>query len=101
MAAPPVVGENRIRGVGGRRVLYHQYFNAVFTQGIDVAVELLQRFMLCPYRVCWRLLKAVVDRGIRVEGKVRRADHQDGVGGLHGARVHGLGSEAILCAVIA
>lgn len=84
VAAPPVVGENRIRGVRGGGVLNHQHFHAVVAQGVDVAVELFQRFLLCGHRVEGRALEAVVDRGVRVKGEVRRADHQDSVGGLHG-----------------
>jgi len=70
--------------VGRRSVLHHQHFYAVLAQGVDITVELFQRFLLCAERVKGRALKAVVDRSVRVEGKARRANHQDGVGGLHG-----------------
>lgn len=53
-------------------------------QGVDIAVELFQRFVLCVERVEGLALETVVDRGVRIEGKARRANHQDGVGGLHG-----------------
>lgn len=84
VAAPPVVGEDRIRSVGRGGVLYHQHFHAMLAQGVDVTVELFQRFVLCGLGIGGRALEAVVDRGVRVKGKVCRADHQDGIGGLHG-----------------
>ncbi|MNF70805.1 hypothetical protein D3C85_1349400 [compost metagenome] len=43
MAAPPVVGEDRIRGMRRGTVLRHQYLDTLLTQGRDIAVELLER----------------------------------------------------------
>ncbi|MNE40538.1 hypothetical protein D3C80_1345660 [compost metagenome] len=83
VAAPPVVGENRVRGVRRRGVLHHQHFDAVLAQGVDITIELFQRFLLCLLRLEQGLLETVVEGGIRVEGEPRRADHQDCICCLH------------------
>jgi hypothetical protein len=89
MAAPAVVGEDRVRGMRFGGVLYHQYVDAVLAQAVDVAVELFQGLCAGGLWVQRRLLEAVVGGGVGVEGEPRRANHEDGICCLHWARIHG------------
>lgn len=67
-------------------VVVHQHFNAVPTQRGDVAIELMQGFELDVFRDGGRTLETVVRRRVLIEGETCRANHQNGIGGLHGHR---------------
>ncbi|MNP26415.1 hypothetical protein D3C76_1192720 [compost metagenome] len=83
MAAPPVVGEDRIWGVRLGRVLHHQHLDPVLAQGVDVAIELFQCFAAGAFWIQRGPLETVVAGGIGVEGEPRRANHEDGICCLH------------------
>jgi hypothetical protein len=86
MAAPPVVGEDRIRGVRRFAVVVHPDFDTVAAQLGNVAIELLQGLELHVFADGGRLLETVVRRRVLIEGETCRANHQNGIGGLHGHR---------------
>ncbi|MDT4857338.1 hypothetical protein FQZ97_917610 [compost metagenome] len=89
MAAPPVVGEDRVRRMGRFAVLGHQHLHTLFAQGRDVTIKLFQGTYLGLFRRQNSLLEPVVAGGIQVEGKTGGPNHQDGIGGLHGDRFVG------------
>ncbi len=86
VAAPAVVGKDRIRGMGCGAVFMDQHPDPMLAQRRDVAVELLQSLGLHVFGGTGRALKMVVAGSVLVKRKTRGANHQNAMGSLHGAR---------------